>query len=302
MRKLLWLPVLLIAALVAAPALAIAIPQPPANSFDKDSPVARFPDLDQNRDYTGDANPEVTWCAPTAAANSVWYFGNAGYPELIPNVGGNVANADALISTLGGFMGTADPNGTTIANCVNGLQAYFNANTTTPFVVSYVNAWTFLDVTGAPSAQNLWNFMTNELFNCEDVLPIIWLPGAGGYQGPPVDDSQVDFTQLDSVGGHLVTMTAYNIAPYPGTITIHDPDDAALGTGHFFPAVPAASKITWNLTIVGGAPQGTALAINGGAGGWIVGAIVASPVPEPSLLLLLAPGLGLLALRLRKGK
>jgi hypothetical protein len=211
-----------------------------------------------------------------------------------------VANADALITSLGGLMGTADPNGTTIANCVAGLQGYFNANTTTPFVVSWANAWTFLDGAGAPSAQNLWNFMTNELLNCEDVLPIIWLPGAGGHNGPPTDDSEVVLTKLDSVGGHLVTMTAYNIAPYPGTITIIDPDDAAVGTGHFFPAGPAASKITWNLTLVGNSPQGTALAINGGAGGWIVGAIVASPVPEPSLLLLLAPGLGVLALRFRK--
>jgi hypothetical protein len=300
MKRLLSLLVFLTAALVTSAALAIVIPLPPQNSFDKDSPVARFPDLDQNRDYTGDAVAETTWCAPTAAANSVWYFGNAGYPELIPNAGDNVANADALITSLGGLMGTADPNGTTIANCVNGLQSYFNTNTTTPFVVSYVNAWSFLDALGNPSAQNLWNFMTNELYDCEDVLPIIWLPGAGGYQGPPGDDSQVDFTQLDSCSGHLVTMTAYNVAAYPGTITIVDPDDAAVGTGHFFPAVPAASKVTWNLTIVGNAPQGTALAINGGVGGWIVGAIVASPVPEPSLLLLVVPGLGLIALRFRK--
>jgi len=298
MKRFVWLPVFLTVLLAATVALGQGVlPGPVQDPFDKDSPIARFPDLDQNRDYTGDAIPETKWCAPTAAANSVWYFGNAGYPELIPNVGNNTQNADALITSLGNLMGTSDAaGGTTIGNCVAGLQGYFNANTTTPFSVNLVTAWTF-PIGGQPSAQNMWNFMCTELEDCQDVLPVIWLPGPEGHNAPPEDDSQIDFTELDSIGGHLVTMTAYNWAG--NTVTIHDPDDMPVGTGHFFPAVPAASKVTWNLAVVG-APQGTALSINGGAGGWIVGAIIACPIPEPSILLLVVPGLGLLALRRRK--
>ncbi len=303
MKRFVWLPVFLTALLVATAALAQGpIPGPNNNVFDKDVP-ARFPDLDQNRDYTNDGVAETKWCAPTAAANSVWYFGNAGYPELIPNGVNNTAKADALITALGGMMATSDAaGGTTIGNCVAGLQGYFNANTTTPFTVNVVTAWTFLDGGFNPSAQNMWNFMCCELERCQDVLPIIWLPGAGGYDGPPEDDSQVGITELDSIGGHLVTMTAFNWPLPGGTMTIHDPDDMPVGTGHFFPAVPAASKVTWNLATAGWSPQGTGLAINGGAGGWVVGAIIACPIPEPSMLLPLVPGIGMLVLRARKRK
>ena len=78
-----WVMACLAVMLMTSAAQALVVPPPQQPIFDKDVP-ARLPDLDQNRDYTGDQIPETTWCAPTAAANSVWYFGQSGYPELIP--------------------------------------------------------------------------------------------------------------------------------------------------------------------------------------------------------------------------
>jgi hypothetical protein len=283
-------------AFLGAPAVfALQIPQPQQKSFDKRL-SGTIPDLDQNRDYTGNGIAEQTWCAPTAAADSVWYFGKGGYPKLIPAGVNDTVKADNLITALGGLMKTADPKGTTIANAVNGLQQHFNNNYPGTFTVTWNNAWTLPDNQGAPSAQNLWNWMTTELYNCSDVLPILWLPAQ--HQGPPVDDSEIVQTDLDSVGGHLVMMTGYNIVNYPGTIDIFDPDDNVPQGIHVFPP-PNIAPVNWNLAIVGQniSPQGTALSINGGAGGWIVGGIVATP--EPTCLLLL--GLGALpVLRRRK--
>jgi len=313
MKRFVWLPVFLTALLVATVALAQNQPPPVNQIFDKDAPIARFPDLDQNRDYTGDGVAETKWCAPTAAANSVWYFGNAGWPELIPGGANNTAKADALITKLGGLMGTNDAaGGTTIAGCVNGLQAYFNANTTTPFTVTYNSVFTLPDPFGSPSAQNLWNWMCSELEDCQDVLPIIWLPNAQGQPRIPseYEPEEVDQTPLDSISGHLVTMTAFTWPLPGGMIDIHDPDDAAIGTGHVFPPVPFGppGKVTYNVNLVSqtGVAPWTGLQLTNPMGSLrnavIVGAIVACPVPEPSIFLLLAPGIGMLVLRARKKK
>jgi hypothetical protein len=268
------------------------VPGPNQNNFDK-TKVGTFPDLDQNRDYAPPFGvAETTWCAPTASANSVWYFGKGGYPNLLPAGPNNSAIADALIVSLGGLMGTADPNGTTIANTVAGLQQYFNNIYPNTFTVSWNSAFSLPDPLGNPSAQNLWNWMCSELEKCEDVLPILWLPqqgpGGPGYPGPPYDDPNgeqaVNQTHLDSINGHLVTMTGYNWAN-PMTINILDPDDNVPVGVHIFP--PNVNPVLWNLALVGNSPQGTALSINGGLGGWIVGAISASPIPEPSSMLMI---------------
>ena len=274
---------------------AMVIPQPGQQSYDK-RPTGSVPDLDQNRDYTGDGIAEQKWCAPTAAADSVWYYGNGGYPNLIPAGINNSAKADALIKSLGGLMGTSDAaGGTTIAGTVAGLQQYFNNNYPGTFTVSWNTAFSLPDNAGAASAQNLWNWMTGELLKGGDILPIIWLAGQNGHQGPPTEDSEIVATKLDSVGGHLVMMSGYNIAQYPGTIDVFDPDDNVPQGIHVFPP-PIIAPVNWNLTIVGNTPQGTALAINGGAGGWIVGAIEA--IPEPATLCLL--GLGVVMMRRKR--
>lgn len=275
---------------------AATIAQPLQQQYDK-TLTGTIPDLDQNRDYTGDLVAEQNWCAPTAAANSVWYFGSGGFPNLIPAGANNDVRADSMIKILGALMGTNDPNGTTVANAVAGLQQHFDNNYSGSFSVSWNSAFSLLDATSNPSAQNLWNWMTTSLLSSADVLPIIWLPwnGQNGHQGAPSEDSGVVQTKLDSLEGHLVTMTGYDIQTYPGSINVLDPDDQ-VGVGHTWP--PNTNPLQWNLTIAGSAPQGTALAINGGAGGWIVGAIVA--VPEPSMILPLSVSLLLIARRKKR--
>ncbi|MDH4203739.1 MAG: GEVED domain-containing protein, partial [Phycisphaerae bacterium] len=252
---------------------AVVIPQPPVLNFDKTA-TGTIPDLNQKRDYDGDSNPEAKWCAPTASADSVWYYGSGSYPLLIPAGANDPAKADTLISTLGGLMGTSDASGgTTTTNCVNGLQAYYNSKYPGAFGVSLVTAWTFPDGGGQPSAKNLWNWMTNNLYDCNDVLPII------SYQGAPTSESGIPDI-LDSVNGHLVMMIGYNYpTPNPDTITIYDPGDAAVGGAHAFPpGPPNPAPVTYTLTPVGTSPEGTAL--DTGTSGFIVGAIISGPLPE----------------------
>jgi len=257
--------------------IAVVIPEPPQQTFDKTAdPCTTIPDLDQNRDYTGDGIAETKWCAPTASADCLWYYGSYSYPLLIPAGANDIDKADTMITSLGGLMGTSDAaGGTTIAGAVAGLQAYYNASYPGVFDVNVYTAWTFPDGTGAPSAKNLWNWMSNNLYDCNDVLPILWLPG-GQYGDPPVpptDDSAIWDTPLDSISGHLVMMTGYDYSPDPNTITVYDPDDDADGAHAFPPGPPAPLPVTSNVNSIGYSPEGTALALGDGSI-LIVGAII----------------------------
>jgi hypothetical protein len=282
---------LLVLLVCVAAALAVVIPQPPQLTYDKTT-TGTIPDLDQNRDYTGDGVPEQMWCAPTAAADCVWYYGSGSYPNLIPPGASDPCKADTMITNLGALMGTNDAaGGTTIAGAVAGLKAYYDSQYPGTFTVNVYTAWTFPDPTGAPSASNLWNWMTNNLHDCNDVLPILWLPG-GQQPTPPTSNSQVIWdTPLDSITGHLVMMTAYDYTQNPDQITVYDPDDDADGAHAFPGSIPAPVPVTSGVTPVPNpvGPGTTALSTNpdGASAPWIVGAIISGagelpkkPVPD----------------------
>jgi hypothetical protein len=274
---------LMVLLLCIAAAQSVVIPPPPVATFDK-TVGNTIPDLNQNRDFTGDGVPETKWCAPTASADCVWYFGKKAYPNLIPPGANDTAKADAMISALGNMMGTNDAaGGTTIMGCVNGLQNYYNGPYPGTFNVGLFTAWTFPDDTGQPSAVNLWNFMTTALQNCDDVLPIIkYGPGAV----PPTSESDIYDLPLDSQSGHLLMMIAYNLNLNPDTITNYDPDDDPTGAHAFPMGIPAPVPVTSTVRPVGFSPQGTALTLApaGIAPPYIVGAIISTAVQQPPQL------------------
>jgi len=259
------------------------IPQPPLQTYDKTT-TGTIPDLDQNRDYVPPPGPEQKWCAPTASADCVWYYGSGSYPNLIPPGASDPCKADTMITNLGALMATSDAaGGTTVPNAEAGLQAYYDGQYPGAFFVNVYTAWTFPDPTGAPSASNLWNWMTNNLHDCNDVLPILWLPG-GQQPQPPSSDSQVIWdTPLDSITGHLVMMTAYDYTQNPDQITIYDPDDDVDGAHAFPGSIPAPLPVTSGVTPVlnPAGPGTTALSTNpdGFSPPWIVGAIISGPGP-----------------------
>ena len=163
-----------------------------------------------------------------------------------------------------------------MGNTVAGLQAYYNASYPGVFNVNVYTAWTFPDATGAPSAVNLWNWMTNNLHDCNDVLPMLWMPGPQSQYGdPPVtptDDSAIWDTPLDSVSGHLVMMIGYDYTPDPNRITYYDPDDDADGLHAFPPGPPAPLRVDSNVVPIGFSPEGTALVLDNNS--ILVGAII----------------------------
>ena len=279
MKQLIFLLVLLLCVVAAQ---AVVIPQPPVLTFDKTT-TGTIPDLNQKRDYEVplDGAAEQKWCAPTAAADSVWYYGKGSYPNLIPAGANDNAKADNLIMALGTMMGTSDAGGGTSTNgppppsAVEGLQQYYDSVYPGQFTVGLVTAWTFLDGTGAPSAVNLWNWMAGRLYDCNDVLPIISF-------GAAAPQNEYDIPEyLDTTSAHLVMMTAYSYnAPNPDTITVYDPDDAAALAAHAFPmSVPAPVPVTSTVIPTGPAAQGTALSLNvdGVSPPFIVGAIISGP-------------------------
>ncbi|MFC1676530.1 GEVED domain-containing protein [Planctomycetota bacterium] len=254
---------------------ALDVPPPPVAVFDK-VPTGQIPDLEQKRDYEMplDGNPEQKWCAPTAAADSVWYYGKGAYPNLIPAVGGDIANADALIQTLGSppFMNTSDAaGGTQVFMAVSGLWGYYNSIYPATFNAQLFTAYNLPDAVGAPSAQNLWNMMTNNLYDCNDVLPIIQFGG-----NPPTSHDQIEYDlYIDTANSHLVMMVAYDDTD--PNMDIYDPDNNN-PQGHAFPPMAPANPDPTNLSI--STLPGNVISLNadGVSAPWIVGAIISGPI------------------------
>src|ERR1035438_10588249 len=64
------------------------------------------------------------WCSPTAAADGIYWLSQSNPSLLQGNLPGNNTGASAIISQLGGDMGTPPTGGTSAAGMVKGLGTY----------------------------------------------------------------------------------------------------------------------------------------------------------------------------------
>ncbi len=175
-RRKLFLMVFLI--LGIGPSLVLAFP------IEYKDKMGKLPDFYQKQ--TQFPNTGENYCAPTAAANSIWYFDKTLDDNIIPN-----DNWIELVKTLGSstYMNTDANLGTTFDNAIKGLDTYLDKNYTPGFMVTS-QYW-------SPSID----WIKEELSRCEDVL--LWI---GWWY--------IDGTEWKRNGGHAVTLAGYDTTSF----------------------------------------------------------------------------------------
>jgi hypothetical protein len=209
------------------------------------------------------------WCAPTAAADGIYWLSEQGNPGLWQGYSsGNNIGASAIITELGADMGTDPGGGTSAAGIVSGLDTYLGLyGGSQSYSVSLTYA---ADLSGGGS--DLLEDMEIDLMAGQDVLPLIIWDG--------------------SDSGHVVDMTGWNSAG----ITINDP-------------ATDANQLNWSnenltATTTGYGANGIGISYETGSGvieGFVdIGA--AQSVPEPGTFVLVGLGLTVLSRRVRRAK
>ncbi|MBC8234167.1 PEP-CTERM sorting domain-containing protein [bacterium] len=209
-----------------------------------------------------------SYCAPTAAANSVWYFGEHGFPLLNQGFAwGDNAGAGTVISDLGTDMNTDPWGGTSATNIRDGWQTYLDRYYPTP-TIPYFQTELVWASDFANGGTGLWEYMKEELYRCEDVMPLVLWDGGGG---------------------HAITMVGWDSS----NIYINDPWNNP-GNQHNW----GGEYLGVTTTVTSGG-----IGVSWGTGtGTIAGAVVSSPViPEPTTIILMGCGLiGLLSIVIRQ--
>jgi hypothetical protein len=206
-----------------------------------------------------------SWCAPTAAADGIYWLSEQGNPSLLQGyLPGDNSGASSIVTELGAYMGTTPSGGTSAAGMVTGLDTYLGLYGGGQV---YNVSLTYADQIGGGS--NLLKDMELDLMAGQDVLPlIVW--------------SGVD-------AGHVVDMTGWG----PGGITVNDPgtDMNQLNWSN--------ENVTANTT--GYSADGIGINYVTGSG-VIEGFVGISPVPEPGTLFWVGFGVTFLAHRVRRAK
>jgi hypothetical protein len=207
------------------------------------------------------------WCAPTAAADGIYWLGQSNPSLLQGYPSGNNTDASAIITQLGAFMGTTPDGGTSAAGIVTGLDTYLGLYGGGQ---AYGVTLTYADQAGG--GLNLLEDMENDLLAGQDILALItWNSGNTG---------------------HVVDMTGWN----PGGITANDP-----GTGEY-QLIWSNENLTATTTGYGANGIGVSYASGTGVIGGFVGIDPVTPVPEPGTFILVGLGVTFLTHRVRRAK
>jgi len=214
---------------------------------------AGVPDFGQYVDSSWGSN----YCAPTAAADNVWWFGEHGFSLL--NQGGTSGSdvtATAIITSLGTLMNTSPTTGTADNNIRNGLAAYLDFFYPFRFDVKLVYA------SGLGGGAALWDFMRANLNQNDGVIPLITWDTANA--------------------GHAISMNGFFDDPLVGgdeRILINDP--ATNGATHNW----GGEYLSVN--ILGFGADRIDLAPWASGSGYIDAVVVFSVIPEPPTLVLM---------------
>jgi hypothetical protein len=208
-----------------------------------------------------------SWCAPTAAADGIYWLSGQGNPSLLQGyTAGNNTGASTIISELGADMGTTPSGGTSAAGIVSGLNTYLSNYGGGQ---SYNVSLTYADQVGGGS--NLLEDMELDLMGGQDVLALIIWNG--------------------SDTGHVVDMTGWNTSG----ITVNDPASNAYQLNW------TNENITANTTGYGA----DGIGINYETGSGVIEGFVGigpAPVPEPGTFFLVGIGVTFLTHRARRAK
>jgi hypothetical protein len=249
---------------------------------DIEKELALYGNLDQD-DIAGGG--EVA-CGPVAAVNSFVYLENK-YPgfydrKLIPddNPANGLHDKAELISVAtvlmgAGYMNTVAPGGTWHDDFIWGKMTYIEEKV--PGVTAYQaqDYWAWIHHAQPAWVQGpypTWQFLFNELSDCEDVeILMSW-----------------------EEGGHYVTLTSFHWLDQDGDLIIDPSENAWIdfidpGTG------------AYNTTSIWQSYPDGAIETSyfGTTASWISMAVSESPIPEPATITLLALGLGAALLRRR---
>ncbi|MFG0252708.1 MAG: C39 family peptidase, partial [Phycisphaerales bacterium JB038] len=224
--------------------------------------------------------------SPTyASLAGVWGDNNAATSII-----GGLAPPPPPAGSMAALMGTTLNSGTTVAGCVNGLDAYLENNWDS---VNGGNAWNTLYLPsnpfwGGPGGAAFWSILQTEIDNGSGViLAIAWMQGNPTDPAYDTPDDYIPDEYPDAAMGHAVVLVGYDNDAVNPRLQLNDPANNA-GMHNW------AGEYAWYNVNVGA----NYLTLNnlGGVQATIYGAIITN-IPAPATAALLAAGMACLLRR-----